>query len=277
MQLAAGFVGLGLPSLGTLVSVLLGIRLDKSEQLADWSKRPLSEATRHYAAADVEHLFPLTIELQHRLQDMGRETWAVSECEVLRTTADRRVDPDGRVVEDQGRVVDARREGARRAVRRRVARARAQRLDVLPAFVLPDLALAAVVGRPPKTRDQLFAFARRQPVAQRRGARAARRGRGRTRAAQGPAAAPREVRRRPRARRRGRAARGLRRRARRAERVEKQLLATRDDVKALVYGRPSRLDAGWRAQIAGDQLHRLLDGQAVIRLTDRGRHLRLED
>ena len=94
VQLAAGFVGLGLPSLGTLVSVLLGIRLDKSEQLADWSKRPLSDATRRYAAADVEHLFPMTTELQRRLQELGREAWAESECEVLRLTGDRRVDPD---------------------------------------------------------------------------------------------------------------------------------------------------------------------------------------
>ena len=63
----------------------------------------------------------------------------------------------------------------------------------------------------------------------------------------------------------------------RAQRIEKQLLATRDDVKALVYGRASRLDSGWRAQIAGDGLHRLLEGKAVIRLTDGGRHLHLED
>ena len=63
----------------------------------------------------------------------------------------------------------------------------------------------------------------------------------------------------------------------RAERIEKQLLATRDDIKSLVYGRPGRLDSGWRAEVAGAQLHRLLDGEAVIRLTDGGRHLRLED
>ena len=52
------------------------------------------------------------------------------------------------------------------AARRRASRSRspawrerrAQQLDVLPRFVLPDLALAAVVGRPPKTRDQLFAL-----------------------------------------------------------------------------------------------------------------------
>jgi ribonuclease D len=62
----------------------------------------------------------------------------------------------------------------------------------------------------------------------------------------------------------------------RAQRIEKQLLATRDDIKALVYGRPGRLDSGWRATVAGDALHRLLDGEAVIRLTDGGRHLRLE-
>src|SRR5262249_52103824 len=62
----------------------------------------------------------------------------------------------------------------------------------------------------------------------------------------------------------------------RAPPSEKQLLATRDDVKALVYGRPSRLDSGWRAGVAGDALHRLLDGQAVIRLTEHGRRLRLE-
>ena len=49
-------------------------------------------------------------------------------------------------------------------------------------------------------------------------------------------------------------------------------------MKALVYGRPSRLDAGWRAgRSPATGLHRLLDGEAVIRLTDGGRHLRLED
>jgi ribonuclease D len=277
VQLAAGFVGLGLPSLGTLVSVLLGVRLDKSEQLADWSKRPLSDATRRYAAADVEHLFPLTVELQHRLQDMGRETWAASECEVLRTTADRRVDPDVAWWKIKGA-------SSMRGEKARVAQSvaawrerRAQHLDVLPRFVLPDLALAAVVGRPPKTRDQLFAL------------------RGVNRlpndvvrelldVIDAGRAMPKEQLRLPEKYDDGPeldAAVALLvayvAELARAERLEKQLLATRDDVKALVYGRPSRLDSGWRAQIAGDALHRLLDGKAVIRLTDGGRHLQLED
>jgi ribonuclease D len=61
-----------------------------------------------------------------------------------------------------------------------------------------------------------------------------------------------------------------------AERIDRQLLATRDDVKALVHGRPSRLDDGWRKEVAGQGLHRLLEGDAVIRLVDGGRRLSLE-
>jgi ribonuclease D len=277
VQLAAGFVGLGLPSLGSLVSVVLGVRLDKSEQLADWSARPLSPAVRKYAAADVEHLFPLTVELDHRLQDLGRESWAASECEQLRLTADRRIDPDVAWWKLKG-------SSSMRGEKARVAQSvaawrerRAQRLDTLARFVLPELALAAVVGRPPRTRNDLFALrgVNKLPseVAQEL-LDAVEAGRAMSSAElrlpdksdDGPeldAAVALLV--------------AYVHELARAERIEKQLLATRDDVKALVYGRPSRLDAGWRAEVAGVGLHRLLDGDAVIRLTDRGRHLRLED
>jgi ribonuclease D len=276
VQLAAGFVGLGLPSLGSLVSVLLGIGLDKSEQLADWSKRPLSDATKRYAAADVEHLFPLTVELDHRLQDLGREAWAVAECEHLRVHADRRADPDRAWWKIKGATSMR---GEKAKVAQSVAawrERRAQRLDVLPRFVLPDLALAAVVGRPPATRDQLFALrgVNRLPNDVVRELLAA---------VETGRAMPHDALRLPERFDDGPeldAAVALLvayvAELARAERIEKQLLATRDDVKALVHGRPSRLDAGWRAQVAGDALHRLLDGQAVIRLTDRGRRLRLE-
>ena len=254
VQLAAGFVGLGLPSLGTLVSVLLGIRLDKSEQLADWSKRPLSDATRKYAAADVEHLFPLTVELDHRLQDMGRETWAASECEVLRNAPDRRVDPDVAWWKIKGA-------SSMRGEKARVAQSvaswrerRAQQLDVLPRFVLPDLALAAVVGRPPKTRDQLFALRGVNRLPDNVVRELLDVGRGRAGDAQAAAAPAREVRRRSRARRRRRVARGLRRRTgpRPTDREAAARHARRREGAGLRTA--SRLDSGWRAQIAGDGL-----------------------
>ena len=214
VQLAAGFVGLGLPSLGSLVSVLLGVRLDKSEQLADWSARPLSPAVRKYAAADVEYLFPLTLELDHRLQNLGRETWAASECEQLRLNADRRFDPDTAWWKIKGA-------SAMRGEKAKVAQAvgawrerRAQRLDLVPRFVLPDLALAAVVGRPPRDPRRRHEVARGEPHVVRSRARAARRSGGGTGDAHQRAAHAGEARRRSRARRRGRAARRVRRRAR---------------------------------------------------------------
>src|SRR5581483_5072539 len=83
-QLAAGFVGLGMPSLVSLVSSILGVRLDKGQQLADWSRRPLNGAQQRYAASDVSHLLDLTAKLRERLDDKGRSEWAADECEVLR-------------------------------------------------------------------------------------------------------------------------------------------------------------------------------------------------
>lgn len=277
VQLAAGFVGLGLPSLGSLVSVLLGVRLDKSEQLADWSARPLSPAVRRYAAADVEYLFPLTLELDHRLQDLGREAWAASECEQLRLTADRRSDPDTAWWKIKGA-------SGMRGEKAKVAQAvgawrerRAQRLDLVPRFVLPDLAMAAVVGRPPRTRDDVAKLrgvnrmssevahelleavevGRAMPTSELRMPEKLDDGPELDAAVALVVAYVAEL--------------------ARSQRIERQLLATREDVKALVNGRPSRLDSGWRRDVAGDRLHRLLDGKAVIRLTDGGRHLRLEE
>jgi ribonuclease D len=277
VQLAAGFVGLGLPSLGSLVSVLLGVRLDKSEQLADWSARPLSPAVRKYAAADVEHLFPLTVELDHRLRDLGRQAWAASECEHLRLTADRRSDPETAWWKIKGA---SGMRGEKAKVAQSVAawrERRAQRLDLVPRFVLPDLAMAAVVGRPPRTRDDVMKLRgvnRMSTDVARELLEAVEAGR----------AMPSSELRLPEKLDDGpelEAAVALVvayvAELARSKRIERQLLATRDDVKALVNGRPSRLDTGWRREVAGDRLHRLLDGKAVIRLTDGGRHLTLEE
>ena len=60
------------------------------------------------------------------------------------------------------------------------------------------------------------------------------------------------------------------------EGIDARLLATRDDVRALVNGRPSRLDGGWRGAIVGDRIRDLLAGDSVLRLVDGGRRVQLE-
>jgi hypothetical protein len=54
------------------------------------------------------------------------------------------------------------------------------------------------------------------------------------------------------------------------------LLATRVDIAQVVVGEPSRLDHGWRGDIAGDPIRRLLAGQAAVAFAPDGR-LVLED
>lgn len=46
-------------SLGNLLQQFLGVELDKSQQRTDWTRRPLKEAQRCYAALDVVHLAAL--------------------------------------------------------------------------------------------------------------------------------------------------------------------------------------------------------------------------
>jgi ribonuclease D len=72
----------GEPALGlaSLLEAHLGIAHDKSQQRADWSRRPLTAAMRAYAADDVLHLEELAAILDLKLQGLGRADWAREEC-----------------------------------------------------------------------------------------------------------------------------------------------------------------------------------------------------
>jgi ribonuclease D len=275
-QLAAGFVGLGQPSLVSLVSALLDVRLDKGDQLTDWARRPLSDSARRYAAGDVAHLLALTAALRERLQSRGREAWAVAECEVLLDTRPRDPDPDlawwrikgSRSLRGEQACI------AQSVVAWRERRAREQ--DLPARFVLSELALTALVQRPPKSADD---------IAQLRGAgslpkpvvadlfEAVTAGRAMDQS---------ELRSPPK---HGDDSgldaavgilNGWASQIASGEKVDARLLATREDVKALVNGRPGRLDDGWRAAMVGDDLHALVAGEAVVRLVGGGKRLQFE-
>ena len=275
-QLAAGFVGLGQPSLVSLVSGVLGVSLDKGHQLADWTRRPLSGAARGYAAGDVAHLLPLAAALRARIDERGRTEWVAAENELLLRTPARDAEPETAWWRIKGaRALRGERAGIAQALAAWRER-RAQETDRPPRFVLSDLALAAIVQRPPSTLEELDrvrgAGSLPRPVT--RGILDA--------IAQGRALDRRELRQPPRV---GDdpaldAAVGLltgwAAQVAAGEDVDARLLATRDDVKALVNGRPSRLDEGWRAQMIGADLHALARGDAVLRLVAGGRRLSLE-
>jgi ribonuclease D len=80
-QIAAGFLGYSSPSLAKLVGELLGVRLEKGARMSDWFKRPLTAEQVSYAAADVLHLLELRAVLEDRLAAAGRLAWAYEESE----------------------------------------------------------------------------------------------------------------------------------------------------------------------------------------------------
>jgi ribonuclease D len=275
-QLAAGFVGIGQPSLVSLVSALLDVRLDKGDQLTDWARRPLSDSARRYAAGDVAHLLALTAALRERLRSRGREEWAVAECAVLLATQPRDPDPDlawwrikgSRSLKGEQACI------AQSVVAWRERRAREQ--DLPARFVLSELALTALVQRPPRSADDITKLrgAGNLPKAVIAGLlEAVDAGRTMDRS---------ELRNPPK---HGDDSgldaavgilNGWAAQIASGEQVDPRLLATREDVKALVNGRPGRLDDGWRAEMVGDDLHALVAGEAVVRLVGGGKRLQLE-
>lgn len=154
-QLAAGFLGFATPSLSSLVERVLDVHLPKASRLTDWLRRPLSEDQLTYAAADVLHLLALTDALRHELDSTGRLEWAEEECELLRTRGWGPPDPENAWL----RIKEARTlRGKSRGVAQAVAawrERRAAELDQPVRFMLSDLAIVGIAGKPPKDLDGL--------------------------------------------------------------------------------------------------------------------------
>jgi ribonuclease D len=277
-QVAAGFVGYGTPSLVALVQGELGMTPAKGDRLTDWLRRPLTDAQRAYAAADVASLFELHDRLVAELSSLGRLGWVEEACEELRTRPAGAIDPmaawtklkDARSLRSRARAVAQ----AVAAWREREAAAN----DMPIRQVLPDLAILGIAQRQPTTVDEL-AQARGVDERHRRG----RIGREIVAAvAEGKAADPPPT---------PDAVDELDRSKRpaitlvsawisqvaRDARIDTALLATRADLVAALRGdADARLAHGWRAELVGDGLTRLLEGRAALTFDGKG-SLRLID
>jgi len=271
-QIAAGFAGLGTPSLASLVKQTIGVHLDKAAQLADWTARPLPPAVLAYAAEDVAHLLESRRVLEDRVAESGRGAW-VAEATAEMAAAACRVDDDRQAwwrIKGAPRRIPRSRLGVACSVAA-WRQATARQMDRPPRTVLSDLALASIVGAPPRDAADLLA---------RRGAPASRFVKGILAAVRaGEEMDPDTV---PRPDVSGvdgdlSAAVGIALAlvAQRAHAlgIHPPLLGARADVEDLVAGRPSRLDSGWRADAVGADLVRLLAGEVALRLDRGGRRV----
>ena len=88
-QIAAGFAGFSAQAgYGTLLTEALGLKLAKTASFTRWDVRPLTPEQVAYARDDVAHLLPLADALTERLRRSGRLEWAREECRRLEEASD---------------------------------------------------------------------------------------------------------------------------------------------------------------------------------------------
>jgi ribonuclease D len=277
-QVAAGFVGYGTPSLVSLLQGELKVSPAKGDRLTDWLRRPLSTDQCQYAASDVAYLLDLHERLTARLSDLGRTAWAEEACEELLARPVSGAAP----LDAWQRLKDVRTLRPRgRAVAQALAAWREQRAmanDTPVRQVLPDLAVLGIAQRQPRN-DRELAQARGVDDRFTRG----------EIARQILAAVAQGLEAEPPALSGGgdELDRDLRpavslvsawvSQVARDERIDTSILATRADLVALLRGdEDARLASGWRAELLGSGVRKLVEGRAGLTFDGRG-GLRLVD
>jgi ribonuclease D len=275
-QVAAGFAGFGAGAgYERLVEAALGVRLQHNETFSDWRRRPLSETQLAYAADDVRYLLPLRDKLLEHLERLGRAAWADDELR------DRFGDPS-RIEPDPTRAwMKIARRGRlsprQTAVLAEIAAWRereARRRDLPPGWLVKDPSLVEVARAQPTDSAALRRV----------------RGLGTLGSAEaslieavqaGKQAPPIEATREPAPEiaRRAAAISGLATVLLRVRSddagIASELVATRSELdefaRAAARGDVSdqQLATGWRAELVGDELRRLLDGKIAVATSKR--------
>ena len=138
----------------TLVRKVAHAQIDKSSRFTDWSRRPLSDAQKSYALADVTHLRTIYEFLSAELVKSGRTAWVEEELDILRDPATYRVVP-----EEAWKRLKMRNPSPRyAAIARELAafrEAHAQENNVPRTRVFKDDALLELVSLKPKDTQEL--------------------------------------------------------------------------------------------------------------------------
>ena len=138
----------------TLVKKIAKSSVDKSSRFTDWSRRPLSDAQKTYALADVTHLRGIYEHLARNLQSTGRGPWVEEELSVLTDPETYRADPA-----EAWRRVKTRNTAPRfLAIVRELARFReehAQSRDIPRSRIYKDDALVELAATKPQSAQDL--------------------------------------------------------------------------------------------------------------------------
>jgi len=272
-QIAAGFVGMSTPSLSSLILSELKVSISKGDRLTDWLRRPLSADQKTYAATDVEYLFELQNSLEKQLTVLNRLDWVYEACEELRIRPAGPADPsDAWLRVKEARALKGQSRGVAQAVCEWRER-KAMSADIPPRRVLSDIAILGISQIVPNTIEEL---SKARGVEQRQlGGEVGREllaavDVGKSVTVSLPQVENDDV------DKELRPAVGLitawMSELARTHQIDATLLGTRNDILALLRKSPQgRLSIGWRAEMVGKDIERILSGEAGLSFNGHGR------
>lgn len=138
----------------TLVKKIAREQLDKTSRFTDWSRRPLSDAQKTYAIADVTHLRVIYEWLSAQIEKNGRQKWVEEELAILTDPETYTVRPEEAWLRIKTRTTS----GRFLAVVKELARFRedyAQKNNVPRSRVMKDDALLEIASTRPTNADEL--------------------------------------------------------------------------------------------------------------------------
>ena len=154
-QIAAAFLGYGHQiGYADMVRRFTGEQISKTMQYTDWSVRPLSDEQIDYALADVRYLPPIYRDLKAQLETRGRLVWAQTEFERAQAKATRPDDDENAYLRLNLSGLKRKQLAVLRALallRQQVARAN----DRPPSFIVPDLPLLQMARQQPQNTADL--------------------------------------------------------------------------------------------------------------------------
>ncbi len=285
-QIASAMLGHGeQPGYADVVRRATNVRLKKGERTTHWDRRPLTPAQTEYALDDVRYLHEVRTKLRQELEQRGRLEWLREELAFYETTEQYVKDPRRLWMRvSRHRSLNLRQLG----ILRELAQWReeeAQGRNVPRNRVVADDVLIDLARRAPDQLSDLDALRRLHPKEKQRGGDAIL-----AAVARGKACDDDDLPRLPKARDEDRdleltidlLALYVRFRSRSAK-MAASYLATKKDLARLVYShyqepdQPAdvRLLNGWRYELIGQELVRLLDGNLGFTVRGANGHLEL--
>ena len=163
-QVAAAFVGMGSSlGYGKLIETVEGVTLDKGEARTDWLARPLRDAQLTYAANDVYYLHQAYFKLAELLDAQGKRRYCDQECRRLALKSNDKP--------AEARYLDVKNawqlKPKQLAILKELAAWRwreANKRDLAVGFVIKDAALTAIAQAAPRAPHQLRALPELHPM-----------------------------------------------------------------------------------------------------------------